>query len=240
MTETVLITGASSGIGLSTARLLTLSGWSVALVARSADKLQKLSAELEGSAVFVADVSELAAVRKMVSDVHQHFGRIDVLVNNAGQGYDSPIEQTDPDTFRHVFELDVMSPLVTMQAVIPIMRLQGSGSIINISSGTTLMALPNMGAYSSAKRALNGLSLTARAEVAKDHIAVSLVYPFITATDFEKNTIKQLGQTEWFGGDGHEIPPADTAEFVAEKILEAIRTGVAEVYVHEWMKPKPE
>ena len=77
-----------------------------------------------------------------------------------------------------------------MQQVIPIMRKQGGGTIINISSGTALMYLPNNGAYSSLKRALASISLTAREELKKDNIIVSVVYPYITLTNFEKNTIK--------------------------------------------------
>jgi len=232
----IIVTGASSGIGLATARLLSREGAKVALVARSADKLAAVARELPGSADFPTDMTDLNAIRAMVANIHTHYGQIHVLVNNAGQGYDSPIEVTDPVIFRHVFELDVIGPLVAMQAVIPIMRQHGGGAIVNVSSGTSLMTLPNMGAYSAAKRALNGLSLTARTELAKDQITVGLVYPFITATGFEENTIKQPGLDAWSGGGEHEIPSADPPEYVASKILEAIRTGAAEVFAHDWMK----
>lgn len=116
------------------------------------------------------------------------------------------------------------------------MRRQGQGAIINISSGTALMYLPNMGAYSSLKRALVGISLTAREELKKKNISVSVVYPYITDTDFEKNTLKDgLEDMEWGEGSGPSQPP-DTAEFIAEKILEAVKTGEAEIFAHEWMK----
>jgi short-subunit dehydrogenase len=91
-----------------------------------------------------------------------------------------------------------------------------------------------MGGYSSLKRALAGLSLTAAEELKKDHICVSVVYPYITDTDFEKNTIKgKQISVHWEGGN---IPPADPPERAAQKILEAIRTGAPEVFVHEWKK----
>jgi len=116
----------------------------------------------------------------------EHFGQVDILVNNAGKGYDASIVDTDVNKFQELFNLDVLGPLLAMQAVIPYMQKQGGGSIINISSGTALMALPNMAAYSSLKRALVGISLTAREELKTDKINVGVVYPYITATDLKR------------------------------------------------------
>jgi short-subunit dehydrogenase len=122
-----------------------------------------------------------------------------------------------------------------MQEVIPIMRSQGGGSIINVSSGTALMYLPNMGAYSAVKRALAGISLTAREELKKDNIVVSVVYPYITLTNFQENTITDFVD-EWEGEEGGDYHPADTAEYMAEKIVEGIESGEAKIFAHEWMK----
>ena len=122
----------------------------------------------------------------MVSRAMEHFGRIDILVNNAGQGYDAPVEKTEIPTFRYIYDLNVIGPLVAMQQVIPIMREQGGGTIINISSGTALMNLPGMSPYSSSKRALAGISLAAREELQADNIVVSVVYPYITRTGFRR------------------------------------------------------
>ena len=173
----------------------------------------------------------------MVKKVKDHFGKVDILINNAGQGYDASIEDTNIDEFHKLFDLDVVGPLIAMQQVVPIMRKQGGGVIINISSGTALMALPNMSAYSSLKRALVGVSLTANEEFKKDKIVVSVVYPYITLTDFEKNTIKTGKQEEedW-GSDNPNFKPPDSAEYVAEKILEGIENENIEIYVHDWMK----
>ena len=230
-----IVTGASSGIGLATARLLTEKGAKVALVSRSKEKLDEISRGLPESFVVPTDVSKEEEVVKMVDAVKRHFGKIDILVNNAGVGYDSPVEKINIETFQKIIDVDLMGTVVAIRQVIPIMREQGEGSIVNISSGTALMAIPNMAAYSSLKRALVGISLTAREELAKDNIKVSLVYPYITSTNFEKNTFKNDVSEEGSG----EIPQkADSAEFVAEKILEAITTGEAEIFVHDWMKPK--
>ena len=112
---------------------------------------------------------------------------------------------------------------------------------MNVSSGTALMYLQGMGAYSSLKRALANLSLTAREELKADGIAVSVVYPNITLTDFERNTIKSpsmANAADEEEGGNEAFQKADTAEYVAQKILEAIASGEAEIFAHEWMNPR--
>lgn len=232
--KVAIVTGASSGIGEATARLLAQKGAYVALVARSHDKLEQLSKELANSYVVVADMSVPGEVRKMAREVARHYGRVDILVNSAGRGYDARIENINIDHFHKIFDLDVVGSLVAMQAVIALMKKRG-GSIINISSGTALMVLPNMGAYSSLKRAIALISLTAREELKGDNIVVSVVYPYITDTDFEKNTLKDGGFDWGDAGDSHELPSGDSAGYVAGKILEGIETGEAEIYAHDWM-----
>jgi short-subunit dehydrogenase len=232
--KVVIITGASSGIGLATAKLLAQQGAKLALVARSKDKLDKLAAELPGSLAIEVDMTKVPQIKRMVRQAKKHFGRVDILINNAGQGYDAPVEKTDLKTLRRIYDLDFVGPLVAMEKVIPIMRRQKGGAIVNISSGTALMALPDNGAYSAMKRALAQISLTAREELKNDKIIVSVVYPYITATDFEKNTIKSVAvEPEGTGGAPF---PADSPEYVAGKILETIQSGIAEMVAHDWMK----
>ena len=137
-------------------------------------------------------MTKIPQIRKMVNGMMKYFGRIDILVNNAGQGYDASVEKTDVGTFRYIYDLNIIGPLFAMQQVIPIMRAQGGGTIINISSGTALMNLPGMSPYSSSKRALAAISLAARQELQADNIIVSIVYPYITLTNFEKNTIRAV------------------------------------------------
>jgi len=229
----VIVTGASSGIGEATARLLSEKGAKVALVARDGDKLSQISGELLGSKFFVADMSKEEEVKNMIQKVQESFGRIDILINNAGQGYGSPVAEIDIEKFRYIFNLNVVGPLVAMQAVIPIMKKRDGGVIINISSGTSVMYLPNLAAYSSTKRALNGITLTARAELEDDNIIVSVIHPYITATNFYKNTLKNetAGGGHFQPRDG--MPEADTSEHVAAKILETIQSGEAEVYAND-------
>ncbi len=233
----MIITGASSGIGMATARLLARQGARVALAARSKNKLKSLSRELPHSLAVPTDMTRPAEIRQMVAKVRDHYGRIDILINNAGQGYDAPVENIRLKAFRHIFELDVVGPVIAMQRVIPIMRRQKQGLIMNISSGTALMFLPNMSPYSSLKRSIAAISLTAREELKEDGILVSVAYPYITLTDFEKNTITDLNEEgEWEEEEGGTFHPPDPAEHMARKILEGIQSGEAEIYAHEWMK----
>jgi NAD(P)-dependent dehydrogenase (short-subunit alcohol dehydrogenase family) len=234
----VIVTGASSGIGLATARLLAEHGAKVALAARSRDKLNRLSMELPDSFAILTDMRSPEDIRNMVAKVLGHFGRIDVLINCAGRGYDAPLERIQIDKFRELFELDVVGPLIAMQLVIPIMREQGGGTIVNISSGTSLMHLPNMSAYSSLKRALNSITLTAREELAGDGIVVSAVYPYITLTDFDRNMLGvESGDLEQSDAEiDANLPPPDSAEYVAARILEVIETGEPEQFAHDWMR----
>jgi short-subunit dehydrogenase len=234
--KVVIITGASSGIGLATAKLMASHGARVALIARSKDKLRDLSLELAGSFSRPTDMTDQADIKHMVQAVHRHYGRIDVLINNAGQGYDASVQNINIDTFQRLSNLDLIGPLVAMQQVIPIMKAQGGGSIINISSGTALMHLPTMGAYAAMKAALAHLSLTARVELKPLNITVSVVYPYITLTDFETNTLSEPGNHTGFEYTrSYEPPVADSAEYIAQKIVECIKSGEGEVYAHDWM-----
>lgn len=151
----VLVTGASSGIGAATARAASRVGARVVLAARREERIRQLADEL-GEAVFVrCDVTDPDQVASAVRTATDAFGRIDVLVNNAGQGLQASIDGIDPNDFRAILDLNLVAPLVTMQAVIPIMRTQATGSIINVSSGTTFSALPGTGAYAASKAGLS-------------------------------------------------------------------------------------
>jgi short-subunit dehydrogenase len=234
--KVIIVTGASSGIGLATAKLLAQNGAKVALVARTKYKLEEFSKKLPNSLAVPADMTKENQIREMVAKVVNHYGRVDILINCAGRGYDALIEKINIESFHEIFDLDVVGPLIAMQAVIPIMKKQGGGMIVNISSGTALMYLPNMGGYSSLKRALGGISLTAREELKKDNIIVSVFYPYITLTDFEKNTLREDDGIEWQEEHNHEYRPPDSAEYVAKKIMEGIISEETEVLAHDWMK----
>ncbi len=217
----VVVTGASSGIGEAFARLAAREGARLVLAARRTERLEALAAELPDALTVTTDLRAPEQVRRMVDAALDRYARIDVLVNNAGQGLHVPLEEVVLDDLQAVVELNVYAPLLAMQAVVPAMRAQGGGAIVNVSSGTTRMVIPGIGAYSSTKSALNQLSATARAEWAEDGIVVSTVFPGVTATEFHRS----LRAGSFRGGRVEPRPP----EQVADAILSAIRTGEAEV-----------
>lgn len=230
--KVAIITGASSGIGLATARLFVKKGAKVALAARSKEKLAKLAKELPNSLAVPTDLTKPAELKNLIQKTLKHFGRIDILVNNAGQGMSSPVEKIDLKNYREIIELNIIAPLAAMKLVTPIMRAQHGGTIVNVSSLVSKGYYPGLAAYASTKYALNALSLTAREELKKDKITVSLVHPYITDTNFFKNVVRPKGvkgtQRASEEVDDH-MPPADPPEKVAQRILQSVETGKAEI-----------
>jgi NAD(P)-dependent dehydrogenase (short-subunit alcohol dehydrogenase family) len=227
-----IVTGASSGIGLSTAIALADRGAKVALLARGTEALQKLAQQLPDSLPVTTDMTRFDRVREAVRAVHQHYGRVDGIVNNAGRSYAAAVEEIDPVLFDEIFHLNVLGPIVAMQAVIPLMRAVGGGSIVNVNSGTAFMAVPQYSVYSSSKRALLGISLTARAELEEDGIVVSEIYPFITATNFGVN---RMGNPAG-GGPSANYAEGDKPELVAGLILKAIEEGEAQYFANDRLR----
>ncbi|MCB0196335.1 MAG: SDR family oxidoreductase [Anaerolineae bacterium] len=230
--KVVIITGASMGIGASMARVFAEAGAKLVLAARSADKLEAVAQSLPAQAETLTvptDVTDPAQVRALIDQAFEHFGRIDILINNAGRAVAGWIATVDPDNYRQIIELNLLGPLHGIQAVVPKMKEQGGGVIINVSSNVSKMAIPGIGTYASTKYALNGLSLTARNELAADNIRVVLFHPGMTATDFGKNAVFEENMANWRpGGDG-PMPTPDSAEDVARKILEAAIDEPAEM-----------
>ena len=125
--KVVLITGASSGIGEATARLVAEQGALPVLSARRADRLEALAKELPGALAIPADVRDPEQVHHLVETTMEHHGRVEVLVNNAGQGLHLPLEQVSLEDLVAITELNFYAPLVAMQAVVPLMRARGGG-----------------------------------------------------------------------------------------------------------------
>ncbi len=233
--KVIIITGASQGIGLAAAKLLASKGAKVVLAARSGDLLNQTAKEIPNSFPVKADVTSEEDAKNLVEKTIEKFGRIDILINNAGQGiHGFSVEKTNLEDYRKVMELNVFSVVRLMQLVIPHMRNQGKGMIINISSMLSKMYVPYLAQYSSTKYALNSISLTARQELARDNIKVSIVLPKMTATNFMKNSINPEGGWQRPTSNSESNNPGlqvDSAEKVAEKIAEAIETEEAEVVV---------
>ena len=216
--KTVIVTGASSGIGAATARRLHAAGAFPVLAARRADRLAALSEELGGALAVPTDVTDAAQVRALIAATLDRHQRIDGLVNNAGAGLHGPLDQVDPAEFGQILQLNVVSLLTVTQAVLPAMRQQGFGRIVNVSSGTTRRPVAGVGAYASTKSAVNMLSSVLTQELAGDGIAVSLLLPSITATEFGGG-IFTLGASPWPGA------VVQSPEYVAGIVLRLLRTG---------------
>lgn len=229
--KVIIVTGATQGIGLATAKLLSQKGARVALVARSKSDLERVSQEIPHSLAISTDMRDAQAIGSMIQKVMDAYGRVDVLINNAAQGLNAPVESVNIDDYKKIIELNVIGVLVAMQQVIPLMRAQGGGQIINISSIASKEIISHMSPYASTKYALNCLSLTAREELKKDNIVVTLAHPDLTDTNFGNNLIATDETKSVMGEFFASLPPADSPELVAEKILEAIDSKEAEVYV---------
>jgi short-subunit dehydrogenase len=216
--STVIVTGASSGIGAATARLLHEAGARPVLAARRADRIEALAAELGGALAVSADVTSQADIDRLVARTLDRHGRIDGLVNNAGVSLHGPADRIDIAEMRRVLDLNVIAVVAMTQAVLPAMRAQGAGRIVNVSSGTTRAARPGLAGYAATKAALNMLTAVTRLELASDGIDVSLVVPSITGTEFAGGRFR-IGESPWPGAVVH------SPEYVGKVILRALRTG---------------
>ena len=226
--KVVIITGASEGIGAALAKLLSANGANVVLAARSAELLKKLEVDLPNSLAISTDMRKSDEIVKLIQKTVERFGRVDLLVNNAGQAQYGPVEKVDLVGYQSIVELNVYGPLLAMQAVIPQMRKQGGGMILNISSMVSKQYIPNLGSYASTKYALNALSLTARKELEPDKIIVSVFHPRMTATNFGKNAVgTRLFEDRASSTTRHDMP-IDSPEAVAAKILLQIESEDAE------------
>ncbi|GLV75891.1 SDR family oxidoreductase [Streptomyces hygroscopicus] len=221
----VLVTGASSGIGAATARAASRAGARVVLLARREERIRQLAEEL-GESVALAvpcDVTDRGQVAAAVEAAVEKFGRIDVLVNNAGQGLQATVDAIDPEDFRAVLELNLVAPLTMTQAVLPQMRKQGAGAIVNVGSGIIWSSLPGSAAYSASKAALAKLSAIARVELADHNIAVSMMFPSITETEFVRTVRGDVAGALHMEGSSGLVP--QSPEGAAATILDLIRSG---------------
>ena len=177
----VVITGASIGIGLESAKLFAGSGAKIALIARSADKLKEAEQqikELKAQVLAVpTDVTDEAAVAGAFSEIERQLGPVDILVNNAGTGFATDLSTCSMIDFRRIFETNVTGVFLCTRAVLPSMKQRKSGHIINISSIVGKVANPGAPLYCASKHALNGYNSGLQQQVAPDKIRVSMVSP---------------------------------------------------------------
>lgn len=183
--RSVIITGASSGIGAATARAFAFAGAHVALAARDAARLAEVARGLPGDPLVVpTDVADAGAVAALVRQTVAAFGGVDIVINNAGVGLAAPIAELSADDLRRAIEVDLIGPLALTQAALPHMLLRGRGQLIYISSVVGLRALPYLGGYAAAKAGLDRVTEALRVEMRDSGVAVTLVRPGSTRTSF--------------------------------------------------------
>ena len=207
--KTALITGASKGIGLSTAKALLEKGTTVVGWSRSKPDLDHPNFYF-----FQTDVSKYEEVIRSYNELVRSVGsKIDILINNAGLGYDGTLEETTPDQWHQLFDVNVHSVFYCTQQVLPEMKRQGFGHIINISSIAGTVGVPNMIGYSASKHAVRGISHSLFQEVRHYGVKVSCIYPGSVKTHFFDNI-------ESKEASDHMIYPEDIAGTIIH-LLEA-------------------
>lgn len=187
--KVAVVTGGTRGIGLAIVKAFLAEGASVALFGSRPETVDKALAELkaenaDASVIGLSpDLGDYAAIEKAMGEVKAHFGKIDILANNAGVSAREPIYEYDPAAFDKVINLNVNSVFYCTKAVAPIMKEQGGGSVINTSSMVSLYGQPSGCSYPASKFAVNGLTKSLARELGKDNIRVNAVLPGVTRTD---------------------------------------------------------
>jgi len=211
--RSIIITGASSGIGAATARAFAAAGARVALAARDAARLEQVARGLPGQPLVVpTDVTDDAAVAVLVERTVAAFGGVDIVINNAGVGLAAPVAELPAEDLRRALAVDLFGPLALTQAALPHMRRRGRGQLIYVSSVVGLRALPYLGGYAAAKAALDRLTESLRVELRGSGIAVTLVRPGTTRTEFSAHRL----------GSGRERRRVNSRGAMPEQVAQAI------------------
>jgi short-subunit dehydrogenase len=228
--KVVAITGASSGIGLACAHELGRRGAAVVLGARRIDRLETAAAEIQRAggraSVRAVDVTREADLEALIAQATTQFGRLDVMICNAGFGYYGTIEQTPPDMMRQMMDVNYMGTFLAARAALPLFRAQRSGHLIFVSSIVARRGIAFMGGYTATKAAQSGLAEALRTEFAGTSIHVSCIYPISTETEFHDAMARHYG---------HQVTglgPRQPVEVVARAIAECIARPRPEVYPH--------
>jgi len=230
--KVILITGGSRGLGLVLARHVCARGGNVAIIARDPDELMRAKTDLvpRGGKVLTieCDLLDAGQIHSAVRRVIDRFGKVDVLINNAGIIEVGPIEHMTPEDFERAMRLHFWAPFELISQIVPEMRIWGGGRIVNISSIGGKVAVPHMAPYSASKFALTGFSDAIRAELARDNIYVTTVAPGMMRTGSHVNAKfkgKHDEEFAWFAASSGAPMLSMNADRAARKILNACRRG---------------
>lgn len=226
----VVVTGASMGIGEAIAKLFLKEGARLVLcsrdLARTEAAARRIGASGEATLCVACDVSKRDQVDALMEAAIKKFGRIDILVNNAGFGLNDSVEKIRIDQLRQMFDTNFFGMIECMQAAIPIMRRQGGGDIVNISSVAGHISTPYMAGYAASKHAMQAIGMAARMELKRHNINVLTVCPGYIKTDFSKNMIKGSQPQRVSGsvryGVGADVVARDTLKAVMKRKRQAI------------------
>lgn len=235
--KVAIVTGASSGIGRATSLKLASMGARLALVSRTEEKLEKAKQEaldLGAEAIYIpADITSYTNVEKMVKKVFERFGRVDILVNSAFWGPPGSLEQTTEEFWDRTIDTTLKAPFLCIRAVVPIMKKQGGGRVVNIGSRAGKVGEDNRTAYCAAKWGLEGLSAALHEELARDNIHVHLISPGATNTPFWTSSGAKLDSEVLT----RFISPETIAETVVWVIQQPDQVHVPDVPVYNFKKP---
>ncbi|HEX3703361.1 MAG TPA: SDR family oxidoreductase [Vicinamibacterales bacterium] len=224
----IAITGASAGIGRATALRLAREGASIVACARRADRLETLAVEIAAAGgqalTVVADVTREADMTRFVAAATERFGRLDVMICNAGFGVYGTVESIAPAQMQHLIDVNYMGTYLAARAAMPVFRRQDRGHVIVISSIVGKRGVPYMGAYAATKFAQVGLAECLRAELNGSNLHVSVVFPISTETEFFEVMTRESGAIT------RALGPRQPAAAVADAIARAIERPVPEVY----------
>ena len=237
--KVVVITGASMGIGEALAKEFVSHGASVVMSSRDVQRVEGARARISNQQRTLAvacDVTKKSDIDQLVNATLARFGRIDVWINNAGYGLLDQIATLDVATCRKMFDTNLFGALDGLQAAVPIMRQQGSGTVINIASVAGHIAVPGMGAYCATKFALIAMGRAARIELRGTGVNVLTVCPGYIETNFSQNAIKTKDSLRLAAAGKRRIGP----ERVARAVYRAWEGGKREIVVpwRDWIAIK--